>query len=599
MKLNFSRINFMQLIAVLILFVLFSSGKTIAAQDKADPLASGEPGVIASAPVNDNFANAAIISGASGQIQGTTVQATKESGEPRHGGVGGGNSVWYQFTAPDSGNMRVYVQGASVLTIYKGSSLNNLVQLAMNDDADSFAGSELIFGTNAGETYQIAVDSKFVNSVPYTTAFAINWNFSHNAFGDNFAAPMFINPEGTTVISNVNATKEAGEPNIAGSPGGKSVWFVINPVLSGPGTSYTFSTRGSTYQNGISNMDTLLAVYTGNSVGALTLLGSNDDLNGTTRHSQVTVTLNAGAGPFYIAIDGYSSPNTPTATGNIVLTWAETRGTIASDFDGDRQTDFAIFRPSTGAWYNLSSIDGSFTAALWGVETDRPQPGDFDGDGKTDLVVYRYAEGAWYVFQSRTQTWRVINWGLPTDTPVAGDYDGNGLMDAAVFRQFEGTWLINTPQPMYVQFGQFGDTPVTADFDGDNKTDIAVFRPQSGTWYIRKSSTGGVIVRAFGQSGDVPVPADYDGDGRADVAIYRDGTWWILRSHDQSVAVYQFGLPGDKPAPANYNSYDPRVQLVVFRPSDGNWYFFDPHFYQTGAFHFGVNGDVPTSVIYR
>jgi len=152
---------------------------------------------------------------------------------------------------------------------------------------------------------------------------------------------------------------------------------------------------------------------------------------------------------------------------------------------------------------------------------------------------------------------------------------------------------------MYVQFGQSGDTPVTADFDGDNKTDIAVFRPQSGTWYIRKSSTGGVIVRTFGQSGDVPVPADYDGDGRADVAIYRGGTWWILKSLDQSVAVYQFGLPGDKPAPANYNSYDPRVQLVVFRPSDGNWYFFDPHFYQTGAVHLGLNGDVPTSVIYR
>ena len=48
MKLNFSRINFMQLIAVLILFMLCSSPTTIAAQDKADPLASGEPGVIAS-----------------------------------------------------------------------------------------------------------------------------------------------------------------------------------------------------------------------------------------------------------------------------------------------------------------------------------------------------------------------------------------------------------------------------------------------------------------------------------------------------------------------------------------------------------------------
>src|SRR5438046_7434775 len=45
-------------------------------------------------PINDNFANATLISGSTGSVFGTTFSATRESLEPLHGAPGG-HSVWY------------------------------------------------------------------------------------------------------------------------------------------------------------------------------------------------------------------------------------------------------------------------------------------------------------------------------------------------------------------------------------------------------------------------------------------------------------------------------------------------------------------------
>jgi len=54
-----------------------------------------------SAPPNDPFTNPQVVAGASGTIAGSSVGATKESGEPNHvHNNPGGASVWYQWTAP-------------------------------------------------------------------------------------------------------------------------------------------------------------------------------------------------------------------------------------------------------------------------------------------------------------------------------------------------------------------------------------------------------------------------------------------------------------------------------------------------------------------
>ena len=112
---------------------------------------------------------------------------------------------------------------------------------------------------------------------------------------------------GRAVGSNVGASKEIGEPNHAGNRGGHSVWWTWTAPASG---TFTFDTRGSDF-------DTLLAVYTGNSVSRLNRVASNDDIDRRARVYQSEVRFRATRGQTYhIAVDGYGG-----ATGNVVLHW--------------------------------------------------------------------------------------------------------------------------------------------------------------------------------------------------------------------------------------------------------------------------------------
>jgi hypothetical protein len=117
---------------------------------------------------------------------------------------------------------------------------------------------------------------------------------------DNFANAQFASSF-TVTGTNVEATKESGEPNHAGNAGGASVWWVTTAPTSATVTIDTCS----------SNFDTLLAIYTGSSVNALTEVASNNDFCG--NRSQVTFQATAGT-TYYAAVDGFNG-----ATGSITL----------------------------------------------------------------------------------------------------------------------------------------------------------------------------------------------------------------------------------------------------------------------------------------
>jgi hypothetical protein len=109
----------------------------------------------------------------------------------------------------------------------------------------------------------------------------------------------------STTGTNVNATKEVGEPNHAGNAGGVSVWWNWTAPLNG---TVTIDTAGSTF-------DTLLAVYTGTAVNALTAVtgGSNDNAGTGIVTSKVSFAVTAGK-VYQIAVDGASA-----ASGAIAL----------------------------------------------------------------------------------------------------------------------------------------------------------------------------------------------------------------------------------------------------------------------------------------
>jgi len=136
---------------------------------------------------------------------------------------------------------------------------------------------------------------------------------------DAFAAALTINLTNntfTTTVDNTNATKEPGEPNHApGEPGGSSIWWKWTAATSG---LVAVNTRGST-------IDSMLAAYTGTSLGNLVQLAANDDEepSGTapeaTRLRTSIISFAATAGTtYYLAVDGWAG-ETGVITLNLAL----------------------------------------------------------------------------------------------------------------------------------------------------------------------------------------------------------------------------------------------------------------------------------------
>jgi uncharacterized repeat protein (TIGR03803 family) len=123
--------------------------------------------------------------------------------------------------------------------------------------------------------------------------------------GDDFADRTPLAGE-SGVVSGTNtlATIEPREPNHGGKRSGRSVWYVWRAPETGVAT---FTTAGSSF-------DTILAVYSGTTLPALSEVASDDD---SARFFTSRVTFNAVAGTDYqIAIAGLA-----TASGRFILSW--------------------------------------------------------------------------------------------------------------------------------------------------------------------------------------------------------------------------------------------------------------------------------------
>ena len=122
---------------------------------------------------------------------------------------------------------------------------------------------------------------------------------------DNFAAARTLSgSSGSDNDWNYNATKESGEPAHAGNAGGRSIWWAWTAPATG---LLQLSTAGSDF-------DTLLGLYTGSSINALTTVASNDNANDIAT-SSLGVHVQQGT-PYRIAVDGKNA-----ASGKIVLSW--------------------------------------------------------------------------------------------------------------------------------------------------------------------------------------------------------------------------------------------------------------------------------------
>ncbi len=119
-------------------------------------------GTTADIPVNDNFTNRTALAGTSLAITATNAFATKEAGEPNHASNAGGHSLWWTWTSPGIGTVKLNTAGSSFTTllgVYTGSSVSNLTAVASNIGNGRAGGTaQVAFNVTTGTQYQIAVD---------------------------------------------------------------------------------------------------------------------------------------------------------------------------------------------------------------------------------------------------------------------------------------------------------------------------------------------------------------------------------------------------------------------------------------------------------
>ena len=286
-------------------------------------------------------------------------------------------------------------------------------------------------------------------------------------------------------------------------------------------------------------------------------------------------------------------------------TTADFTGTLQvqpGDFDGDGESDIAVWRPSSGVWHVTRSADGSYYSSQFGGASfgDVVVPGNYDGDKRTDYGVFR--NGVWYVQNSSTGAVAITQFGIAGDVPVQGDFDGDGKTDISVWRGSTHVWyVLRSSDGGYsaFQYGSDGDRPLAGDYDGDGMADYAIWRPSTGTWYVLRSSDGQVSIVPFGTNGDSPMVGDFDGDKKADLSVFRpsDGVWHILNSSDGSYRAAAWGVSTDKPVPGDYDR-DGKTDIAIYRESEGNWYVL---FSGNGTYavrRFGAAGDIPIPAAY-
>ncbi len=293
-------------------------------------------------PVNDNFSNRIILSGTVASATGSTSNASAETGEPAHAGSPAGTSVWWSWIAPSTGTLALATTAsvpAPRVGVYTGTSVTTLT--AVNPTTTGGAS----YGVTSGTTYQIAVDSIANATGSVALSLALSAPPIASPANDNFAAAIPLSATATTATAlTTAATAEPGEP-AHGSVAAKSVWYKWIAPAAGV---CAVSTRGSDF-------DTVLAIYTGTAVNALTLVARDDDSGGNST-SATTFFATSGA-TYFLAVDGYGG-----ASGNVALSVAFTTG-----FTRPANDNFALAKVLVGE----SAVDSGATN-LASSETGEP-----------------------------------------------------------------------------------------------------------------------------------------------------------------------------------------------------------------------------------
>jgi Ca2+-binding RTX toxin-like protein len=402
----------------------------------------------AAAPANDNFAAAQALSGQSGEVVATNKEATKEIGEPAHGGNAGGASVWFHWTADQTGTLTVWTYKPSfdsLLAVYTGNSVNALTEVASNDDFGASNASRLSFTLVPGTEFWIAVDGVSGANGP----FRLRWRESPP--NDNFVdAELVAGLSGSAAGSTYGATAEPGE--IVGSPSA-SVWYRWTAPQDG---NFGFWNE----------WDRTVSIYTGSSVGTLTPAPSPGPVDeASSREGLALVAATSGTEYFIRVVGGFNwtlpfnlfwdqEPINDFFSDSVPIGGANGNVNGSTAFASAEDNEHArVGTCLDSVWYAWTApTTGYVRFDTWGVR------GDF-GKPDTCLAAYSGADITTLHLLARND-----DWGL---TPLPGGRRGSaisfkanaGVTYAIAVSDFFPSWgpIVLRWYPGRIAFGSRGD----------------------------------------------------------------------------------------------------------------------------------------------
>ena len=457
-------------------------------------------------PTNNNFANAQVINTTFGRLTGTNINATLELGESKHRGSDASHSVWYRWTAPSSGTMRVktFSSFTTLVAAYTGDSTNGLTEIPSTGECsvEVYLGQScVLFTAVSGTTYSIAVDGQY-----YATGnFTLDWLFRPASVppctGNEFN--LFCNARqdylagGTNSLAAGDFNGDAKKDLIAGSViyngRGDGTFDYQGPI---PGASgYVPLARDF---NADGKIDVALASYT-----------------------QIEIHLGNGDGTF-------AAPSVQT------VNFRDRYNYDAADFNNDGKLDLAL-PTDDGVAILFTNADGTLASpTLYSVGSSSTDwhisvaAGDFDGDGNKDLVLAKYQEIFVLRGTGNGSFSSPISLGLTCvlfDIKTA-DLNGDGRSDFAEICSGNsyalGIHLGNSDGTFATGRATSGDnypwSLSIADLNGDNKPDIVTNGSSTtvllgigdGTFSFAEGYEGHI----YGQGIAI---ADFDRDGNPDI----------------------------------------------------------------------------------
>jgi hypothetical protein len=371
----------------------------------------------AAPPANDNFDQRIDLGeGFTPAASGSNLEATEEPGEPSHAVRGVGATVWYGWTPPATGVFRWETCTAdfwNMIRVYSGESVSTLGEglLGPNRCNAPSAHTRLLTATKGAEL-KIAIEGVGNDDGASTQG---TFSFSLVPTDDIFSASTDLGNANTAEATGYieGYTKEAGEPVHAGRDGRHSKWY----SWTAPSTDrYVIDLCDSGF-------DTLLGVYTGSSVDALTPVASDDD----GCFSQSRLVLEAIEGTTYrIAVGGGDNlfdPSVSLKLWRVLHDRFDDAMDLGSGATAGAEADTLYATKEAGEPEHAGNVGGASAWFSWtSPVTDQVTLDTCDSPPPFDTLLAVYTGSA-----------------VSSLTPVASNDDECSLRSALTFNAVEGT----------------------------------------------------------------------------------------------------------------------------------------------------------------